>query len=507
MSPRLAVDQLHRAALERGKAEALVADGARFTYGELAAEADRVAALLQSLGLAPGGRVVVVLANSAASVTTLFGVWRAGGCVVMGDADSTPANLRYRIAHSGAQVLVTSGAKLAVARTAVDGLDGVAVVVTDDVAPSTLAAAEHLLGDAPPAAGWQAPEIHRHAPAAIIYTSGSTGAPKGVTHSHHSIAVVVEAVGRYLHHSADDVVLCVLQLAFGYGLLQVLVTFDHGGRLVLRRGPGLPFDLVRTIADEGVTGLAGVPTLFAMLRDLDPGSFAGCTRWRYLTCAAAALPAALALQVADALPGTDVIPMHGQTECFRTTYLPADELRAHPSSVGRGMPGVDLWLEDERGNRLPNGSQGELVVRGENVMLGYWQDPEATARVVRPGRTAHERVLRTGDLFRTDSDGRLYFVSRTDDIIKSRGEKISPNEIEQVLSTLPGVFECRVFGVPDDVQGQAVRAEIVVRDGHALSELEVRRALKAALEPYKMPREIAFVDAVPKSTSGKVVRR
>ena len=128
MSPRLAVDQLHRAALERGEAEALVADGARFTYGELAAEADRVAALLQSLGLTPGGRVVVVLANSAASVTTLFGVWRAGGCVVMGDADSTPANLRYRIAHSGAQVLVTSGAKLAVARTAVDGLDGVAVV-------------------------------------------------------------------------------------------------------------------------------------------------------------------------------------------------------------------------------------------------------------------------------------------------------------------------------------------------------------------------------------------
>ncbi|MCB0956996.1 MAG: class I adenylate-forming enzyme family protein [Ilumatobacteraceae bacterium] len=506
MTPRLALDQLHRAALVRGDAEALTAEGARLTFGELAAEADRTAALLASLGVIAGDRVVVVLPNSAAAITTLFGVWRAGGCVVMGDADSAPSNLRYRITHSGALVVVTTSTKLPVARAALEGLEDVHVVVVD-ATTATLNATEHLLADAPPAPAWQVPVVDRHAPAAIIYTSGSTGPPKGVTHSHHSIAVVVQAVGDYLHHTSDDVVLCVLQLAFGYGLLQVLVTFDHGGRLVLRRGPGLPYDLVRTIATEGVTGLAGVPTLFAMLRDLDPASFAGCSRWRYLTCAAAALPATLALQVADALPFTDVIPMHGQTECFRTTYLPADELRAHPASVGRGMPGVELWLEDGEGNRLPNGSQGELIVRGENVMLGYWNDPAATAKVLRPGRTPHERVLRTGDLFRTDDDGRLYFVSRTDDIIKSRGEKISPNEIEQVLSSLPGVFECRVLGVPDDVQGQAVRAEIVVREGHELTEVDVRRTLKAALEPYKMPRDVVFVDALPKSTSGKVTRR
>ena len=172
------------------------------------------------------------------------------------------------------------------------------------------------------------------------------------------------------------------------------------------------------------------------------------------------------------------------------------------SSAGRR-----IWLEDAGGNRLPNGSEGQLVVRGENVMLRYWNDPDATSRVIRPGRSPHERVLLTGDLFRTDADGRLYFVSRTDDIIKSRGEKISPHEIEQVLSTLPGVFECRVLGVPDEVLGQAVRAEIIRRDGHDLSDADVRRALKAALEPYKMPREVAFVTSLPKSSSGKVRRR
>lgn len=507
MTPRLAVDQLHRIVAQRGDAEALTVDGQRFTYRQLAAEADRSAALLHSLGLPANGRVVVFVPNSAPAVTMLYGVWRAGGCVVMAEADSTAAHLRYRAEHSAAAIVVTTAAKLDIARAALDGLHGVAIVVADEVDRATLRAGEHPLAAAPPAPAWQPPEIDRHDPAAIIYTSGSTGDPKGVTHSHHSIAVVVESIGTYLHHTADDVILCVLQLAFGYGLLQVLVTFDRGGRLVLRRGPGLPFDLVRTIADEGVTGLAGVPTLFAMLRDLSPESLTSCTRLRYLTCAAAALPAALALQVADALPATEVIPMHGQTECFRTTYLPPAELRAHPSSVGAGMPGVELWLEDSSGTRLANGAEGQLVVRGENVMLGYWNDPEATARVLRPGRTAHERVLLTGDLFRTDADGRLHFVARTDDIIKSRGEKISPNEIEQVLSALPGVFECRVLGVPDDVLGQAVRAEIIRREGHDLTEAEVRRALKEALEPYKMPREVAFVTSLPKSSSGKVRRR
>ena len=507
MNPPLAVHQLHRGARERGDSEALVVDGQRFTYRQLADEADRTAALLEAVGLPPGGRVVVFLPNSAAAVTTLYSVWLVGGCVVMGEADSTATNLRYRVQHSSACVLVTTAAKLQVARAALAGLPDVMLVVADDVDPTILGPGEHRLAAAPPAAGRRPAPNDRHAPAAIIYTSGSTGPPKGVTHSHHSIAVVVAVVGEYLQHTADDVVLCVLQLAFGYGLLQVLVTFAHGGRLVLRRGPGLPYDLVRTIADEGVTGLAGVPTLFAMLRDLNAESLARCTTLRYLTCAAAALPAPLALQVAAALPSTDVIPMHGQTECFRTTYLPAAELPDHPDSVGRGMAGMDWWLEDAHGNRLPNGSQGELVVCGENVMLGYWDDPEATARVLHPGTSAHARILRTGDQFRTDLAGNLYFVCRTDDIIKTRGEKISPNEIEQALAALPGVFACRVLGVPDPLLGQAVRAEIIPREGHTLTETDVRRALKVALEPHKMPREIVFVEALPTSSSGKVLRR
>ena len=496
-------DQLHRGARQAPDRIALVADGDRLTYRQLATEADRVADLLVRSGVRPGDRVAVVLPNSAAAIAAIYGVWRAGACIVVAEPDSTEDHVRHRVAHSGAVAVITDAQRSRVVVPATASIEPrPLLVVTDGEVDGATPLAGH-----PAPSPFTAIERGLDEPMAIIYTSGSTGAPKGVTHSARSIGAVVAAVGEYLGHTEDDVVLCVLQLAFGYGLLQALVTFEHGGRLVLRRSFGLAGDLVEAIDAEGITGLAGVPTLFAMLSDLGPDALARCRRLRYLTCAAAALPPSLADWAQQAFPSTSLYVMHGQTECLRTTYLPPSELADHRGSVGRGMPGVELWLEAPDGERLPNGSEGELVVRGENVMLGYWDDPAATAAVVRPGRSATERELRTGDLFRTDADGWLYFVSRTDDVIKCRGQKVSPHEVEQVLAELPAVAECRVLGVPDPVQGQAVRAEIVVRAGHELTEAEVRRTFRGRLEPVKWPSQIEFVTALPKSSSGKIRRR
>ncbi len=484
-------DLVHQWARDGGDRVALVVDDRRVTYAQLAGDIDRVAMGLTRSGVTPGDRVVVFLPNSVDAVTAIFGVWRAGGCVVMADAESTPEHFAYRVHHSGASAVVTAIDRVATVRAAAPAV-AILVPDADDTVETT---------------GWTPPRVEADSPAAIIYTSGSTGSPKGVTHSHRSIGSVVEAVAHYLDHTADDIVLCVLQLSFGYGLLQVLVTYATGGRLVLRRGVGLPYDLVEAIEAHQVTGMAGVPTLFAVLRDLGPDALAKCRSLRYLTCAAAAMPESLARQTVERFPTARLFVMHGQTECLRTTYLPPELLAAHPTSVGRGMPGVELWLESPDGQRLDDPAEGELVVRGENVMLGYWNDPEATDRVVRPGRTPTERVLRTGDLFRTDAEGWFSFVSRSDDIIKTRGEKVSPHEVEQALSALDEVAECRVLGIADDLLGQAVRAEIVLREGSALSERDVRRALRQRLETYKVPRDIVFVDSLPKSTSGKVLRR
>src|SRR6185436_7650621 len=167
-----------------------------------------------------------------------------------------------------------------------------------------------------------------------------------------------------------------------------------------------------------------------------------------------------------AFPQATLFSMYGLTECKRVSYLPPDQLDTRPMSVGRGMPNEEVWLIDEEGRRLPNGSVGELVVRGSNVMRGYWRKPAETAERLKPGALPGEMYLHTGDIFRTDSEGYLYFVGRRDDIIKSRGEKVSPREVENVLYGLEGVLEAAVIGVPDEVLGQAIKAFVVLKSGH-----------------------------------------
>jgi long-chain acyl-CoA synthetase len=166
-----------------------------------------------------------------------------------------------------------------------------------------------------------------------------------------------------------------------------------------------------------------------------------------------------------------------------------------------------MWLENDSGEVVPDNGPGELVIRGAGVMLGYWNDPEATAAVVRATDDPHIRILRTGDLFRTDSDGYFYFVARRDDIIKSRGQKVSPLEIEELLYSRAEFIEARVIGVPDDIVGNAIRAEVVLADGAELNEAMIKRYLRQHLEDYKVPHQIVAVAALPKSSSGKILRR
>jgi long-chain acyl-CoA synthetase len=192
------------------------------------------------------------------------------------------------------------------------------------------------------------------------------------------------------------------------------------------------------------------------------------------------------------------------TECKRISYLPPEELDQRPDSVGRGMPNQECWLVDEQGRRLPHGSVGELVVRGSHVMRGYWEKPAETAQRLRPGPLPGEQVLHTGDIFRTDAQGWLYFVGRSDDIIKSRGEKVSPREVENAICAIDGVADCAVIGVPDPLLGEAVKAFVALREGAQLSERQVIRHCLATLESFMAPAQVAFVDALPRTDSGKI---
>jgi acyl-CoA synthetase (AMP-forming)/AMP-acid ligase II len=319
---------------------------------------------------------------------------------------------------------------------------------------------------------------------------------------HSNMVFVASSIIQYLRNVEDDIVINVLPLSFDYGLYQLLMTFKFGGTLVLEKSFAYPAAILRRIEQERVTGLPGVPTIFNMLLRLDLSAF-DLSSLRYLTNTAAALPVEHILALRRRFPNVRIYSMYGLTETKRTLYLPPEWLDAKPSSVGIPIPGTECWIEDEAGNRLGPNQVGELVVRGRHVMRGYWEAPEATAARFRPGPLPGERLCYTGDLFRQDEDGCFYFVGRKDDIIKSRGEKVAPKEVEDVLYALPGVVEAAVVGVPDPLLGQAVKA-FLVTDRPGLTAAEVLAHCKRHLEDFMVPKYVEFRRELPKTESGKI---
>jgi long-chain acyl-CoA synthetase len=199
--------------------------------------------------------------------------------------------------------------------------------------------------------------------------------------------------------------------------------------------------------------------------------------------------------------------MYGLTECKRACYLPPDEIERRPTSVGRALPNMEVYVVDEWGDRVRHGQVGELVVRGANVMKGYWDLPAETEKVLKPGLLPGEKVLHTGDLFRMDDEGYLYFVSRKDDLIKSRGEKVSPMEIENVLYSLEEVQDAAVVGVPDDILGQAIKAIVTIRAGASVTVSDILRHCARHLEDFMVPKYVEIRTAFPKTLTGKINKR
>jgi acyl-CoA synthetase (AMP-forming)/AMP-acid ligase II len=377
--PRIEIMLLHEyltaSALRFPDKIALQCGSVRYTYEQLETAASSLAAFLHENALEKGDRVIILLENCTEAVISIFGVLKAGGCIVVINPTTPPERLGYLLENSGARFLITSSNKLDAVRTAEAHcthprkriVAGTNAPVDGDFAFNSVTSS-----------GRRSPPVNIISMdlAAIIYTSGSTGKPKGVTLTHLNIDTVADAVQEYLENNAEDVILCVLQLSFGYGLLQLLVTFRTGARLVLEKGYGYPYEVIKRIKEERVTGFAGAPTLYSMLLQLSDLEKEDFSCLRYITNAAAAMPQSYIPRLRKVFPHTKIFLMHGLTEVLRTTYLPPGEIDTRPTSVGRGMKNVELSIEDPDGKRLGPGEVGELCVRGANVMQGYWNDPE-----------------------------------------------------------------------------------------------------------------------------------
>jgi long-chain acyl-CoA synthetase len=225
---------------------------------------------------------------------------------------------------------------------------------------------------------------------------------------------------------------------------------------------------------------------------------------RYITNTGAALPVEHIKRIRNELPDVRIFSMFGLTECKRVCYLPPDEIDRRPGSVGKAMPNCEVFIVDENEQEVKPGEVGELVVRGSNVMKGYWNSPDLTAKYFRPGLNFSENLLFTGDYFKKDTEGYLYFLGRKDDMIKSRGERLSAKEIENVIYQIEGIIEVAVIGVPDEILGQVIKAYIVKDSDFKIAQKDVLKYCSQHLESFAIPKYIEFVDKIPKTPHGKI---
>lgn len=507
MTPTLVSEFLENGADLRPEKIALICDGRQMTYADIEREANRLANTLIVNGVQRGDRIILYLANSAELVIGIFATLKAGGVFVVINPTIKQDKLAYILRDCQARVLISWPARAdLITRLSREPSPVELWIITPGEVPVELPAHIRRYDEMLDSRSSQRPpKVNIDLDlACLIYTSGTTGEPKGVMSDHSNVVFAVDSIISYLENSADDVVIDVLPLSFDYGLYQLLMVFRFGGTLVLERGYAYPAATLARIQDERVTGFPGVPTIFSVLLDMDTSHY-DLSSIRYMTNTAAALSLAQIKRLREKFPGVRFYSMYGLTETKRTLYLPPDQLDKRPDSVGIAIPGTEVWLENEQGTRLGPGETGELVVRGRHVMRGYWGDAEATAHRFRPGRISSERVCHTGDLFRMDDEGFCYFVTRKDDIIKSRGEKVAPKEVEDALYKLDRVREAAVVGIPDPTLGQAVKA-FIVTNGSELTEAEVLRHCRENLEDFLVPKYVEFRDSLPKTTSGKITK-
>ncbi|MER9975806.1 class I adenylate-forming enzyme family protein [Mesorhizobium sp. M0085] len=502
-------DYLTHSASRLGEKVALVCGNQRVTYGDLDMRSNAIAHHLTDAGIARGDRVVVFADNTVEAVVAFWAVLKANAVVCIVNPLTKSDKLDYLLNDCRPTALITDKHLHSIFSEPARNCPSLRrMIVSGPIEHSDLQELPHAVRwDAAVAAAHSTPPWRRCIDidlAAIIYTSGSTGEPKGVMLTHRNMIAACASISSYLALAEDEVILNVLPLAFDYGLYQMIMAFGAGARLVLERSFAFPAQILGLIKQERVTGFPGVPTIFATLGELRSLRDQDFSSIRYVTNTAAALPLKHILLLQELFSGARIYSMYGLTECKRCTYLPPEDLERKPSSVGIAIPNTEMWIVDEHDRRVGPGIVGQLVIRGATVMKGYWGKPEATARKLKPGLLPGEQVLYTGDYCRMDAEGYLYFVGRGDEIIKSRGEKIAPKEVENVLMNIAGVREAAVIGVPDELLGQAVKAFVVMEQGSMIGEKQLQKECQRRLENFMVPKSIVIVPSLPMTDTGKL---
>jgi acyl-CoA synthetase (AMP-forming)/AMP-acid ligase II len=458
------------------------------TYGELVLQAEAIGGTLARLGVEPGQRVGIYLPRGAPAASAFFGALAIGAVAVFVNESLRARQIEHILRHAGVAVLVSSADMLALLARTLDP----SVRVLDVSAAST---------------GSFRPELRIAADVAqIIYTSGSTGLPKGVALSHGNLWAGVRAVVRYLSLTPDDRIASLLPFSFDYGLNQLLCSVAMGASIIVEPSVLAP-RIVRTLREADVTVLAAVPPLWLQLLGVASFRDEHIRSLRLMTNTGGRLPTEVVRSLRVSQPQADLVLMYGLTEAFRSTYLHPSKVDSKPDSIGDAIPEAQILVVRDDLSLCGPGDTGQLVHRGPTVALGYWDDPQATARVFRPnpavppGTPPSETVAFSGDLVYRDEEGDLFFVGRRDKMIKTLGYRVSPDEVVDLLHASGQVVEAVVSSEADELMGSRIVAHVVLKEGAELAELE--RFCKNEMPRYMQPSRIEVMTSIPRTHSGK----
>ena len=479
----------------RGDRPALVLRTDTLNHNALRLRVAMLAGWLRAMVPETGARVASWAAKGELTCLLPLAAARAGLVHVPINPLLKRAQAAHILADSSARLLIGTGSRLASLEPG-DLPPGCGALGEGEVMAAAAAAGRELgPSQADPA------EL-----AAILYTSGSTGRPKGVMLSHANMWLGAVSVAHYLGMAEDDVTLAVLPLSFDYGQNQLLSTWYAGGSVVPLDFL-FPRDVAKACAVHGVTTLAAVPPLWVQLTEIEwpPEARAPLRR---LTNSGGALTVDLVRKLRGIFPEARLFPMYGLTEAFRSTYLDPELVDLHPTSMGKAIPLAEILVVDDAGEVTADDEEGELVHCGPLVAQGYWQDPERTAERFRPAPAASTyggTAVWSGDRVRRDAEGLLYFAGRRDAMIKSAGNRISPQEIEEAALATGLVAEAVALGVADARLGQAVH--LVVRGtGDEAARAELPKRLQRELPNFMQPQAIHWREAMPLNPNGKIDR-
>ena len=484
---------------------AVVSKDRSITFGELHTESLASAECLREIGIRSGDRIGICMDKTVDQILAILGVLHANAVVVPILPRLKGPNIRHIIENSGMSAMITDAERL------------------DEVVEFE-ALTRLITGQGEVSNNWpNLPYLRRFIQprgffdrigkdsAAIIYSSGSTGRPKGILIAHHNLAEGADIVAEYLETREDDRIGCVLSFNFDYGMNQIWQTIRKGCTLYLHE-LAFPNDLFSLMSKERITALPVMPVFITKIFDrrlkVNTNAF-DFSALRYVCSTGGRLSADMIADLKGAFPNAKIYSMFGLTEAFRSTFLPPNKLDSHPTSVGKAIPDCQVMVLDEHGDECEPNVVGELVHRGATVTKGYWNDPVNTAKSFRTHpRFPGETLVYSGDKVYRDDEGYLYFVARGDDMIKTKGFRVSPTEVEAEVTRHPDVVDAVAFAIPNLAVGEDVGCAYTTVSGEALSDIALKQFLKAELPNHMVPAVLLHFDAFPiTGNAGKLDRK